>query len=252
QALVGFHGRQLPGEPTTHLRAGIAAHERLEAEPCAQLVPQGLTTAVIDPRVDLRGREAERNVAKVRERRGATRPGDFRGVVHVGKAGRHRIERFERADQLTGCEDLDVQPATGERRDRLRDTLGAGLEARQGLGPDRDHLELARALRDRGRRKGRCRGRGPEAGARNELAAIHVSLPVSRQACLYLSGTGIFSRTAGVPATRIERSTTYTPAAARASEAAKRLCMKSRPDAARYKSHAVSNINLYHALSSES
>src|SRR5262245_57472403 len=75
--LVRLHARQLLGEPTAHLWTGIAAHERLEAKPCAQLVPQRLTAAVIDPSVELRRREAEGNVAKVRERGGAAGPGDF-------------------------------------------------------------------------------------------------------------------------------------------------------------------------------
>src|SRR5262249_28524041 len=105
-------------------------------------------------------------------------PRDFRGVVHVGKAGRNRIERFERADQLTGCEHLYVEPALGERGDRRGETLSARLKTRQGFGPDCDHLELAHTLRNRGPWKSRCCGRGPYAGAGNELAAIHDSLPV--------------------------------------------------------------------------
>src|SRR5262249_38472441 len=183
--LIRFHSRDFIREPASHLRTGIATRERLKAEPCAQFVPQRLTAAVIDPRVDLWRREAKRYVAKVGERRGAARPSDFRAVVYVGKTRRDRVEGFERTDQLAGREYFDVQPTPGQRRDRLRDALSARLQARQVLGPRRDHLEFAHALRNCGPWKGRCCGRGPYAGARNELAAIHDSLPVSCQSCVW-------------------------------------------------------------------
>ena len=107
---------------------------------------------MIDPGIDLGGREPERHVAKVRERGGTAGPRDFRGVVHVGKPRRNRVEGFERPDQLTGCEYLDGEPAAGKRPDGCRDTFGARLQAGQGLGPDGDHLELVHALGDGGLR----------------------------------------------------------------------------------------------------
>jgi len=129
QAFIRLDAGQFLGEPTAHLRPGIAAHQRLEAESGAQLIPQRLTAAVVDPGIDLGGGEPERHVAKVRERGGTAGPRDFRGVVHVGKARRNRVEGFERPDQLTGCEYLDVEPAAGKRADRCRDTFGARLQA---------------------------------------------------------------------------------------------------------------------------
>src|SRR5262249_12964983 len=70
-------------------------------------------------------------------------------VVKISDAGRDGIKRLHCTNQLTGSKDLDLQPPTRERCDRLGNPLGTGLEARQGLGPDGDHLQLADTLRYR-------------------------------------------------------------------------------------------------------
>src|SRR4029453_1187209 len=64
QPLIGFDARNFLGEQAPHLRAGVAAHERLEAETGAQLIPKRLTAPVIDPRVDFVSCESERHVAE--------------------------------------------------------------------------------------------------------------------------------------------------------------------------------------------
>jgi hypothetical protein len=77
-------------------------------------------------------------------------------------------------------------------------------------------------LRDRGRCKGGYCGRGGDAGARNELAAIHVSLPVSCQACPVCLEQA-FVAAALHARRRLRGAVDCAPAAARASEAAKQL-----------------------------
>src|SRR5262245_12537210 len=150
QPPVGVDTGNFLGEPAAHLRTGIAAHERLEAETGAQLVPKRLATPVIDPRVDFVSGESKRHVTEKGEHRRLAGPGNFRAVIHVGQAGSGGVERLHGADEFTSCEHLDVQAAAGKCGDGLRGPLGGRLQTRQGLRPGCDHLELAHTLGDGG------------------------------------------------------------------------------------------------------
>src|SRR5262245_20497060 len=80
-------------------------------------------------------------------------------MVHVGDACSDRIEDFERADESIGRVDPDLELPVRHYGDRLRQSLGTGLQAGRVLRPSRYHLEFANVLRDCGRRKAQtCTG----------------------------------------------------------------------------------------------
>ena len=61
-------------------------------------------------------------------------------MIHVGDTGADRVEGLERAHERAGGKNLDLDASTGRGTDRLRETNGAGLKARQTFGPVRHHL----------------------------------------------------------------------------------------------------------------
>jgi hypothetical protein len=73
----------------------------------------------------------------------------FERMIHVGDAGTHRVEGFERSDKSTGRKNLDFDAPNR-----------AGLLARRTFGPVGHHLQLSDPLRDRGRWKSECRAGG--------------------------------------------------------------------------------------------
>src|SRR5260370_32438137 len=69
QAAVAFHTRDLLREPAAHLHAGIVAQQWLDVVSAAQLVPQLLPSAEMNPGSYFVGGEAERHRGKEIETR---------------------------------------------------------------------------------------------------------------------------------------------------------------------------------------
>src|SRR5438093_1287345 len=82
----------LAAEPAAHAHAGIAAHERLDAERRVKLVPQRLPAAGIDPGDVLERREAERHRRVIGRGRLLALPVEGGGVAHLGDAAADRVE----------------------------------------------------------------------------------------------------------------------------------------------------------------
>jgi hypothetical protein len=92
---------------------------RHHAEGGVDLVPQLDAAAVVQPAVDALEVQAEGHGGEVLRRRGLAGPEVAVGVVHLHRAGAHRVEAFEGGHQFAGAEDLDVQPAADISRMRL-------------------------------------------------------------------------------------------------------------------------------------
>jgi hypothetical protein len=142
----------LAPEPAAHAGAGIAAHERLDAERRVELVPQRLPAGRVDPGDMLGGREPERHRGVERRRRLLALPVERRGVADFCDAGADRIQHLERRHHLAGRMDRDLQAAARQRRDALGDALRRHAGPGQALRPRRDHAPAPRlGDRDRGR-----------------------------------------------------------------------------------------------------
>jgi hypothetical protein len=112
-------GLDLLLEPARHLHAGVAAGHGHHAEGRVDLVPQLDAAAVVEPAVHALEVQAEGHGGEVLRGEGLAGPEVAVGVVHLHRAGTHRIEALERRDQLAGAEDLDVQPPARHLADAL-------------------------------------------------------------------------------------------------------------------------------------
>ena len=147
----------LAAEPAAHAHAGIAAHERLDAERRIKLVPQRLAAAGVDPGDMLVRHEPERHRGEERRGRLLALPVERGGVAHLGDAGADRIEHLEGRHHFAGGRDRDFEAAAGKRADALGDALRRHAGPGQPLRPRRDHAPVALvALRQsrRGQRGG--------------------------------------------------------------------------------------------------
>jgi hypothetical protein len=116
-----------------------------------------LPAAILNPREQLVGREAEGDGREKIERRCLLFPIVLARVIHVGDAGRDRIERFERAHKRSSGKNLDLDAAVGGNADHLRETQRTGVKARCVLGPLGHHFQSSDSLSNRGRREAHTR-----------------------------------------------------------------------------------------------
>ena len=85
----------LAAEPAAHAHAGVAAHERLDAERRVELVPQRLPAAGLDPGDVLVRRQPERHGGEDRRGRHLALPEERRRVADFGDAAADRVEHLE-------------------------------------------------------------------------------------------------------------------------------------------------------------
>src|SRR5690606_18935835 len=91
-------------EPAAGLRAGAAAHERLDLELGGEFVPQVLAAQMVHPAKMLLRREAHGNGGEEVVSLALALPVIFRAVIHVGRAARYGVEGGEGGDQLAASE----------------------------------------------------------------------------------------------------------------------------------------------------
>jgi hypothetical protein len=145
QALQVGDGLDLLLEPARHLHAGVAAGHGHHAEGRVDLVPQVDAAAVVEPAVHALEVHAEGHGGEVLRGEGLAGPEVAVGVVHLHRAGAHRVEAFEGRDQLAGAEDLDVQPAARHLADALGQVGGRARAVhveRRALAVGRGHLPV--------------------------------------------------------------------------------------------------------------
>src|SRR5262245_53911790 len=94
-------------------------------------------------------------------------------MIHVGDAGTDRVEGFERADECSRQEDLDLDASSSRRLDGLREANSAWVEAGQTLRPIGHHLQVPDALRDRGCREAQGCGRRQRSRNRENVSSPH-------------------------------------------------------------------------------
>jgi hypothetical protein len=145
--------------PRLGREAGAAAEQRFDVELSAELVPQLLAAAVMDPCEQLVCGEAEGHRRKELKCRRLFVEVPFVGMEHIGDARADGIEGFERTHQRAGRKDFDLDAAGGRNADHLRQTHRVGVEARRVCGPVGHHLQLPNSLRDSGRRKAQAGAR---------------------------------------------------------------------------------------------
>jgi hypothetical protein len=155
QSLEGLRRGDLVVEPSTHLGTCVGAEKRLDVELAAELVPQLLAAAVMNPCEQLVCGKAEGHRRIELKRWGFLVEIPFVRMEHVGHAGAYGIEGFERTHQRADRKDLDFDTAGGRNADRLREADCAGVKAGRTFGPVGHHLQLSNSLRDRGRGKAR-------------------------------------------------------------------------------------------------
>ena len=114
---------ELAAKPAAHAHAGVAAHERLDAERRVELVPQRLAAAGVDPGDMLVRHQPERHRGEEGRRRLLALPIERGGVAHLGDAGADRVEHLEGRHDLARGRHGDFEPAAGQRGDAAGDAL---------------------------------------------------------------------------------------------------------------------------------
>src|SRR5262249_46825471 len=100
-------------DPPPNLRAGVRTQRGLDVDPAAQLVPQFLPAAPMNPGSHFVGGEAKRHRGKEIETRGPLLPVILSGMIHVRDAARAGIEHLEGAAKLSPTENLDFKAPFG-------------------------------------------------------------------------------------------------------------------------------------------
>ncbi len=120
-------GLDLLAEPAAHLRAGVAAQNRHDAEILDELVVQRLAAANVPPGVVLPLVEPERNGGAEGEGRVLAEVVVRRGVAALDGAGLHGIGDLQSGHDLARREHLDLELAAGD----VVDGLGGDLRRRR-------------------------------------------------------------------------------------------------------------------------
>ena len=115
-------------EPAGHLHAGVAHRDGHQIEGRVHLLPQLHAAAVVEPGVHALEIEAERHGGEILRGEGLAGPEVGVGAVHLDGALRHRVEAFQRGDQLAGGEVLNLEPALRHGIDHL-DEVGRAAGA---------------------------------------------------------------------------------------------------------------------------
>jgi hypothetical protein len=98
----------LISEPAAHLRARVAAWDRVDVEALVELVEEVVAAAVVEPRVHLARVEAEGDRAAEREGRVLADEVVGRGVRRLDGAVLHRVDGAEGRHELASREDLHL------------------------------------------------------------------------------------------------------------------------------------------------
>ena len=176
----------LVAEPAAHLAVGVAGGNEVRIVALEKLVQEILPAAVEEPGVLHARVHAERQRRAEHERVVLAEVIVERSVAAFDRAALDRVEHLQARNDLAGGEDLDLELVVGQRRDALRDVLGAAIERIERLRPAGRHAPLDLGHRLRNRRGGDGRRCGTDAGdshALEEFAPCNFSHSTSPWSC---------------------------------------------------------------------